>query len=160
MNDPKLKLVGEDGAPADPGPDAPAVTDLTPKMMAYSALATLAVFLVYGLHRLRGLEPPPALLATVYVAGAAAGIAYGLCLLRAGSWPRLMAMLAAIGVFTGTCFAVCQSTHNFVFLLIGGGALLAGFLTALFRNIDERVSFMPMVVSLLVSTSLILFILS
>ncbi len=160
MDNPNLKLVDEGGEPPDPGDEVRLVNmDMTPKLMASCALATLAVFIIYGLARI-ALDPPRSLLTATYAAGAIAAAVYGLCLLRSGSWPWLLAMIAAVGVFTGSCFAVCQSTHNFAFLLIGAGALLAGFLTALLRNIDERVSFMPMVVSLLVSSSLILFCLS
>jgi len=158
MDNRHLRLVDEEkdsGAPeAEIRLENP---DLTPKMMAYSALATIAIFLIYGLIRSKGAAAPTALLTVTYAAGAGAAATFVLALLRSDSWTRLLVMLATVSVFTGSCFAVSHSAQDFSFTLLGAGALFAGFLLALLRNVDERVKFMPMVISMLVSSTIILF---
>jgi len=162
MNGSHLRPVDDDRCPEGSSgtTDTSTIGDLTPKMMGMTALMTMGTFLVYGLIRVAGQDAHQSLLITTYFNAAVAGLMYVLSLIKRHSFAWLLAMIASVSTFTGACFAVSRSANSGHFLLLGAAALFVGFLTSLFRNIDDRVSFTPLLVSMLVSTSLILFCLS
>jgi len=154
----------EERAPLTPEPDPLAdldtdhvdLSDQTPKMMGMVALMTMATFIIYGAARLMGVPPAQALVAAGAGDGLLFMITFVMTVLRKESFSWLLAMIAATAALTGVCFAISQSAHSGLAIVTGGVVMFIGILTSLFRNVDDRVRFTPLVISMLVSVMLVL----
>jgi hypothetical protein len=152
----KTTLPPEQDPLADLETDRASLSDQTPRMMGMIALATLAIFLVYGAARLIGLAPIRALVVSAAVGGLMFMATFVLTVLKKESFGWLLALISATTVLTGLCFTISQSAHSGLAIVTGAVVMFIGFLTSLFRNVDDRVRFMPMMISMLVSVMLIL----
>jgi hypothetical protein len=152
----RAHLMPDQEPPADLEADHVDLSDQTPKMMGMVALTTMVTFIIYGAARLIGTPPAQALVA----AGAGDGLlfmaAFVMTIMRKESFSWLLAMIATATALTGVCFAISQTTHNGLAIVTGGIVMFIGILTSLFRNIDDRVRFTPLVISMLVSVMIVL----
>jgi len=133
------------------------VPSRTGLFLVLMAMALALTFGAYAAARLSGADPAAARGFARIVDGAILAAALIPAAARKRPVLPLLVLAAATAVFTGMCFTICQAGFSGADLLLGSGAMLVGALTLLFKNIDERVPFMVVVLTMLGTLMVLLF---